>query len=1039
MSDFEYKQKNIHARDQMRAIGKRMRSALTDPDAENVLSDFIASIGEVFDCGCIYVFEKNNRGTFDLMDSWVPEGESLPFESLYNVSPEELEPWYSVHKVMEAYPVAVVPDVNILRERAPELYDFFSKRGVRTLYTGLLNNEIENVGFFGIDNPAAEDIGNLAAFFRLIGMYIAERMRNHALVTHMKGFGYVDKLTGVGNINSLSDFGKTIDRHQSIGLLYGEIEGLNTASEREGHTVGGRLIRATASALSDVYSSNNVYRVGDNAFCVVVTDIDKALFDREVKQVIHWLNVQRIPFIVSSKWWPRAAIGLDMMLHNVKMINQVERQKWSAGRKLPDSKIVLRAVEIHPNSDSYRIVYDYDHPDASSEIHQGFERDNKEKIERIAEIDRERYASYWELSFRAARSETNREYHTEILYHYTTDSGTILVKEIVSKLSDDLLLVTMRNAFVSEQAVYESTVLYKRFGEKDHDYLDMPLNRDDVFFNQANMLLAKPNFKKVAVFAVDINRFKLYNDIFGRKAGDDYLELIGNVLMQIAEDYHGIAGYLGGDDFCMMLPVFDKDGDYYIQKAEEYIQTNMVVETFSPSVGIYMPENAGEDAAQLYDRAQMALSIIRGSYTVKVRLFNEERYEKLRREQLLLIDIKQGIDAGEFTFYLQPKVDAFTGKIVSAEALMRWIHKGELISPGTFIPALESSGFIYKLDRFIWEEICKWQRAGLDAGRPVLPVSVNVSRVDFDYLDVDACFESLIKQYDLPPHLIEIEITESAYAEATAKLHQSIARLRKKGFPILMDDFGKGYSSLNMLQNVNVDVLKIDKRFLDEGKDGAHGRDIIKSIIDMAHMMNLPVVAEGVEEHEQLEELKEFFCDFIQGYYFYKPMPVAEYEKLLSDPDKVDNKNDSHKGLRRQEDAAADVYHSATRYALGIPMPYVLFNVILDDEGKVEDVVFTACNHMYEEFIGYSFERVEGKSYLKAVKDSNVPWKDIFYRVAYKGEHLQSVYYSEKAKKWLFLSAFQNGEEGYAAIIYVDISLATKYGEFVVREPVKEE
>ena len=258
------------------------------------------------------------------------------------------------------------------------------------------------------------------------------------------------------------------------------------------------------------------------------------------------------------------------------------------------------------------------------------------------------------------------------------------------------------------------------------------------------------------------------------------------------------------------------------------------------------------------------------------------------------------------------------------------------------------------------------------------------------------------------------------------------------GFAILMDDFGKGYSSLNMLQNLNVDVLKIDKRFLDEGKDAAHGSDIIKSIIDMAHMLNLPVVAEGVEDIEQLEELRGFFCDFIQGYYFYKPMPIDEYEKLLSDPDKVDNKTDSHKGLRRPKEGTSEVYHSSAKYALGIPMPYVLFNVILNDDGEVEDVLFTACNHMYEEFIGYSFEKVEGKSFLNAVKDSNVNWKTIFYQVAYEGKHHQSVYYSDTAQKWLYFSAFQNGEKGYAAIVYADISMATKYGEFVAKEPVKE-
>ena len=1037
MFDLE-NQKNSHARDQLRAIGKRMRSALTDPNAEHVISDFIAAIGEALDCGCIYVFEKNSRGTFDLMDSWVPEGKVLPFETTTNISPDVVEPWYRVHHVLDAYPVAVMPDVNMLRERDPKLYEAFSSRGIRSLYTGLLNTNIENVGFFGIDNPPLEDMTTLAAFFRLIGMYLSERMRNHTVITHLKGFGYVDKLTGIGNINSLCDHAESIDRNDSVGALYGEIVGIDTAGEREGHAAIDRMIRATALTLSGVFRAINVYRVGDNAFFAVVTNIDKTLFEREAKQAMKLLNAERIPCIISSKWWSESIGGLDMMMHYVKMLNQIEQQKWSAGKALPDSETFLRIVEINPKADTYRVIYDYFHPMAVSPLQKGYENYKNQKLLRIAEEDRERYATYWELTYRAARAETNRDYHTEIYYHAILGTGSILVKEITSKLSDETVLVTIRNAFLSEEAIYQSSTLYRRFGEGESAYLDMPLSRDDAFYDQADRWLASADIKKVAVLATDINRFKLYNDIFGRKAGDDYLELIGNVLKQLAEDYHGVAGYLGGDDFCMMMPVLEKDGAFFIEQAEDYIKKVTVSEAFSPTVGIYICDNIGKSAAELYDRAQMALSVIRGSYTQKVRLFDENRYKKLRLEQLLLMDVQNGLQTGEFTFYLQPKVDAFNGKIVSAEALVRWIHHGELVSPGAFIPTLENTGFIYRLDRYIWEEICKWQRATLDAGKPALPVSVNVSRVDFDYLDVDACFEALIAKYDLPAHLIEIEITESAYAEATSKLHQSVARLRKMGFAILMDDFGKGYSSLNMLQNLNVDVLKIDKRFLDEGKDAAHGSDIIKSIIDMAHMLNLPVVAEGVEDIEQLEELRGFFCDFIQGYYFYKPMPIDEYEKLLSDPDKVDNKTDSHKGLRRPKEGTSEVYHSSAKYALGIPMPYVLFNVILNDDGEVEDVLFTACNHMYEEFIGYSFEKVEGKSFLNAVKDSNVNWKTIFYQVAYEGKHHQSVYYSDTAQKWLYFSAFQNGEKGYAAIVYADISMATKYGEFVAKEPVKE-
>lgn len=221
---------------------------------------------------------------------------------------------------------------------------------------------------------------------------------------------------------------------------------------------------------------------------------------------------------------------------------------------------------------------------------------------------------------------------------------------------------------------------------------------------------------------------------------------------------------------------------------------------------------------------------------------------------------------------------------MGAEALARWIHptKG-FISPGVFIPIFEKNGFISKLDFYIWECVCKQLKEWKDSGVPLFPVSVNVSRVNLYNPNLSKIIIELTKKYDVEPKYFNIEITESVYTDDNVMIDDITSQLRNNGFTILMDDFGSGYSSLNVLKDVQVDMLKMDMMFMFKAKYDGRAETIISSVIRMAKWLNIPVIAEGVDKAEQVEFLKSVGCDYIQGFYFSKPLPVAEYEKLISD------------------------------------------------------------------------------------------------------------------------------------------------------------
>uniref|UniRef100_UPI003AB2AEB0 EAL domain-containing protein n=1 Tax=Selenobaculum sp. TaxID=3074374 RepID=UPI003AB2AEB0 len=240
------------------------------------------------------------------------------------------------------------------------------------------------------------------------------------------------------------------------------------------------------------------------------------------------------------------------------------------------------------------------------------------------------------------------------------------------------------------------------------------------------------------------------------------------------------------------------------------------------------------------------------------------------------------LESGQFEFYLQPKCSIDTGNIVGAEALVRWRHpmKG-LISPGKFIPVFEKNGFILKLDVYIWESVCKLLRQWIDEGRQPMPISVNVSRINLYNPKLCDILIGLVEKYQLEPYLLELELTESAYTENEKLLVSIIERLRGYGFRILMDDFGSGYSSLNILKNLPVDVLKIDLHFLGGSDKFNRGGNILTSVVRMAKWMALPVIVEGVETREQVDFLCSIACTTAQGYYFSPPIPVLDYEKML--------------------------------------------------------------------------------------------------------------------------------------------------------------
>ena len=392
--------------------------------------------------------------------------------------------------------------------------------------------------------------------------------------------------------------------------------------------------------------------------------------------------------------------------------------------------------------------------------------------------------------------------------------------------------------------------------------------------------LKRDKDKNAAFVFLDIDNFNLIATLYGYEESVDNIRRIYSIIQSCVGE-KGIIGRNSSDQFCVMYFYDTIDECESILKSFfEKIHDNAKFETMlRPSMGIYIVEDHNEDIHVMLNKARTAHETVKYTEDSVVAYydtsFRDKEYEKKHMEKKM----EEALQKHEFVPYLQPKYDAKTGKVCGAEALIRWITtEGKIIPPGQFISLAENNGFVRELDKEMFKQVCNLQKKVLEQGNTSFPISVNVSRqllYDESFADY---YCNYVKEINIPPNLVELEITESAFFEDIDLLRSTIEKLRNFGFRILMDDFGTGYSSLMMLHSVPIDVIKLDKSFIDDYTD-EKGRSIIQCVLNLASMLRLPVVAEGVETRDQYIYLKDSGCDVIQGFYFAKPMSVEEFCK----------------------------------------------------------------------------------------------------------------------------------------------------------------
>ena len=446
---------------------------------------------------------------------------------------------------------------------------------------------------------------------------------------------------------------------------------------------------------------------------------------------------------------------------------------------------------------------------------------------------------------------------------------------------------------------------------------------------------------------IDINHFHMLNERYGRAYGDEVLIKVGERLRQLVRECGGIVCRREADTFLIYCP-HRTDYSVILEAATAGFNDDSRVRL---RMGVYSNVDKQIDVERRFDRAKSAADTVKNQFSRTIAIYDDSLHEAELYAEQLLEDFHTAIKEKQFKVYYQPKFDVRgdVPTLSSAEALVRWKHPQlGMVSPGVFIPLFEENGLIRRLDNYVWCEAARQIAAWKEKLNISIPVSVNVSRIDMYDADLVDYLESLVEKYQLDHHELILEITESAYTENSTQMIRKVAELREKGFRIEMDDFGSGYSSLNMISTLPIDALKLDMQFIRNAFQERKDTRLLNVVISLAESLGVPTIAEGVETAEQMLTLKNMGCDFVQGYYFSRPLPAEEFESFVAKKQEEEKERLSpERGVRREP--KDNITYDALHDPLTGVYNHSAFDILFHDSDQDHIAVLIADIDSFEE------------------------------------------------------------------------------------------
>ncbi len=729
-----------------------------------------------------------------------------------------------------------------------------------------------------------------------------------------------DPLTGAKSkhayLQSEQELNKAISggEMRDLAVVVCDVNGLKQINDTQGHKAGDEYIRKAFLMICDIFQHSPVYRIGGDEFVIVLTGRDFVI-RKELALALHDRSVDHIAKggVVISGGLADYRAGEDGSLHGV-----FER----ADALMYEEKKLLKSLGAVTREDAGEAATPMIPMVNSQEMLK-----QKQHILIVEDefINQKILGNMFEGSFEQLYASDGVEAIEQIKAHKDEIAIVLLDLQIPRVTGMEVLQVMKEEPELSEIPVIVMTadqsaeVACLQIGAMDfipkpypnHEIVLARVNRcieltekrtiiqsterDPItglynlsyFLNYVRMYDRGYTDMPMDAIVMDINHFHMLNERYGKQYGDSVLSRLGERIRAISREVGGVSCRHSGDTFYLYCP-HREDYEALLAKASEGLGGDeaSAADRVRLRMGVYANADKSLEIERRFDHARTAGNTAKGSYLKAVGIYDTAMHDEELYRERLLEDFRPSLVNERFTVYFQPKFDIRPDKPVlsSAEALVRWNHPElGMISPGVFIPLLEDNGLIPDLDRFVWRGAAARIRDWKDRFGYAVPVSVNVSRIDMLTPNLKDTLRDILDEFRLQPEDLMLEITESAYTEDSEQMISTVRELREMGFRIEMDDFGTGYFSLGMLSNLPIDVLKLDMSFVRSAFGESWDVRMIELIIDIADYLHAPVVAEGVETEEQYMGLKAMGCDYVQGYYFSRPVPAKEFDRFLTE------------------------------------------------------------------------------------------------------------------------------------------------------------
>ena len=728
-----------------------------------------------------------------------------------------------------------------------------------------------------------------------------------------------DPLTGVKSKHAFLLTQKEIDASIQDGtadefaVVVCDVNGLKVINDTLGHKAGDEYILKASRMICDIFQHSPVYRTGGDEFVVVLRGRDY-LIRKELVLALHDRSVTHISTkeVVISGGLSEYKPGEDDSLHDaferadVLMYEEKKLLKGMGAISREDAEVAAQPVfpkdedaeimnlkrhiliveDEHINQmilgkmlkDSYEILYASDGIEALEQV-----KAHKDDLAMVLlDLQMPQMGGMEVLKVMKEEAELTGIPVIVLTADQSAEVDCLKIGAI------DFIPKPYPSAEIVQTRVNRCIELTEKrniIQSTERDSLTNLLNLD-YFLRYVRMYDQHYGDMPMDAIVLDVNHFHMLNERYGKQYGDSVLARIGKRVRQISREIGGVCCRRGADTFFIYCPHKEEYESILNRASEGLVDEDVSKNRVRLRMGVYSQVDKSLQIERRFDYAKIAANTVKSGYRIAIGIYDTKMHEAELFRERLLEDFRPSLENNRFMVYFQPKYDIRpeTPVLASAEALVRWDHPElGLISPGVFIPLLEDNGLILDLDQFVWREAAARIRDWKNRFGFSVPVSVNVSRIDMLTPNLKSIFKDILETYDLSPDDLMLEITESAYTGDSDQVISTAKELRGMGmgFRIEMDDFGTGYSSLGMLTHLPIDALKLDMSFIRSAFGETRDVRMIELIIDIADYLHVPVVAEGVETEEQYMVLKAMGCDYVQGYYFSKPVPHEEFDHFI--------------------------------------------------------------------------------------------------------------------------------------------------------------